>query len=139
MTKSILTAVSIFLFAAATFAGTPPAAVHKAFAQMFPKAVNVKWGKENSKEWEAEFTLDGKKVSANFSNEGAWVETEKEISVSELPAKVTASIKQQNPGCEISGAYKIESAVKQTKYEADIKIGKTKKEVILFEDGTIEK
>ena len=97
------------------------------------------WAKENSKVWETEFTLDGTKVSANFYNDGTWVETEKEISVSELPSKVSASIKQQNPNCEIVSAYRIESATKPTKYEADIKTGKTKKEVVLFEDGTIAK
>ena len=139
MTKSILTVLSILFFSTLTFAGTPPAEVQKAFEQKFAKATNIKWAKENSKEWEAEFTLDGTKVSANFSNDGTWVETEKEISVSELPSKVSASIKQQNPNCEIVSAYKIESATKPTKYEADIKTGKTKKELILFEDGTFAK
>lgn len=139
MTKSILTVVSFLLFLTRTFAGTPPTEVQKAFEQKFTKATNIKWAKESSKEWEAEFSLDGTKVSANFSNDGTWVETEKEISVSELPSKVSSSIKQQNPNCEIVSAYKIESATKQTKYEADIKIGKIKKEVVLFVDGTTAK
>lgn len=134
-----MTVLSVLLFSTLTFAGTPPTEVQRAFEQRFAKATNIKWAKENSKVWEAEFTLDGTKVSANFSNDGTWVETEKEISVSELPSKVSASIKQQNPNCEIVSAYKIESATKPTKYEADIKTGKTKKELILFEDGTFAK
>src|SRR5216683_4680125 len=62
-----------------------PAAVQKAFEQKFPKATKVGWGKENEKEWEAEFTFNGSKLSANFTSDGVWVETEKEIAISELP------------------------------------------------------
>lgn len=139
MTKSIATGISILLFLNLTFAETPPTEVQKAFEQKFAKATNIKWAKENSKEWEAEFILNGTNVSANFSNNGTWVETETEISVSELPSKVYVTIMMQNSNCKISSAYKIESATKPTKYEADIKTGKKKKEVILYEDGTTAK
>ena len=51
-----------------------PAAVKAAFAKKFPGAT-AEWGKENSKEYEAEFKLDGKSASANFLTDGSWLET----------------------------------------------------------------
>ncbi len=138
MKKAILV-LNVIMITLCSFTNTPPSAVQKAFEQKFAGATNVSWAKENKKEWEASFKLNATKVSANFSNEGTWIETETEISVSLLPASVVASIKKQYPNSVIVEADKIENSKKETIYEADIKIGKKKKEVILNTEGTFLK
>lgn len=59
-----------------------------------------------------------------------------EIKTIDLPAAVSAAIKTKYANWEISGSYKIESANNEVKYEADIKKGKTKKEIFVKADGT---
>lgn len=129
--------MSVVLVYSCSLAGTPPTLVQKAFEQKFPTATKVSWGKENTKEWEAEFTLDGSKVSANFSNDGTWVETEREIPVSELPKAVAEAIQRQYPNWKITEADKTETAKNGTIFEADIKSGMQKKALAFKQDGTV--
>ena len=136
MKKIILIVASIFVFSAFVFAAKPPVKVQKAFEAKFPDAVKVKWIKENSKEWEAEFSVNSVKTSANFKTTGDWVETESQINVSELPDAVTDEIKKLHPKGEITTAFRIESAKDGIRYEADVKTGKKTTEVILKEDGS---
>lgn len=127
---------SAILITINVFALTPPAKVKAAFSQKYPKATKVSWGKESAKEWEAEFTLDGTKVSANFSQDGTWVETERMIAISALPKPVEEAIDKQYPKWKISSADKTETAKNGVVYEVGIKSASHKKEVIFKEDGT---
>ena len=131
----------VIMFVAVTissyaFASTPPKSVTETFSKKFPTATKVSWGKEGAKEWEAEFTLEGTKISANFSLDGAWVETERGIKITELPKKVAEAIAKQYPGWKITEADRTETAKNGTIYEADIKNGLKKNEVAYKEDGT---
>lgn len=138
MKKNILVVIAL-LIATITFATEAPKAVQEAFAKKFPTAKFAKWEKENAKEYEASFTLDGTKYSANFTNEGAWLETETEIKISNLPATISTAIKTKYADWEIMGASKIETANNEVKYEADIRKEKRKKEVLVKADGTFIK
>jgi len=116
-----------------------PSAVSAAFKVKFPAATKVSWGKENDKEWEAEFTFEGNKISANFTSDGNWVETEREIQVSQLPKGVKDAIQKQYPNWKITETDKTDTAKNGIIYEADIKSGAQKKEVAFKEDGTVVK
>ena len=72
-------------------------------------------------------------------NDDNWLETESKITISDLHQNITTSIKKQYAGWEITGVDKIDSAKKGLLYEADIKSGAKKKEVLIMEDGTFSK
>ena len=136
MKRIILLFSSILIMFSCSYAGTPPTTVMKSFEKKFPTATKVSWGKEGAKEWEAEFTLDGNKISANFGLDGKWLETETEIPIKSLPKGVTDAITSKYPGWVIKEADKTETAKHGLIYEADIKSGSQKKEVAYKEDGT---
>ena len=128
--------VSYILIQAQTKA---PSVIKESFAKQFPDAVNIKWGKENAKEYEAEFILKGTKMSANYDLQGNWKETETEMQIKDLPEAVVKSINTKYPGTTIYGASKTENPGGKIIYEADIKVNDKKKEVELFADGKFVK
>jgi hypothetical protein len=138
----------ILVFAAAILIGSTvsaqpvkkiPAAVKTAFKQKFPGAQNIKWGKENATEWEAEFISGGIKMSVNYSVDGKWLETESEIPVSQLPAHVSAVVAKNFPDKKVLEADKIERSGKVSLFEVVINTGTRKKEIIFDENGVIQK
>lgn len=139
MKKYFLMVAALLAISLSTLAVDVPKTVSEAFAKKFPAATSVKWGKENSKEYEAEFKLNGKPASANFLTDGTWVETEMEISNAEVPAAVSSAVQKKYPGAVVSNVYKIDNAKGEVTYEAEIKTNNKKKEVVLKADGTIIK
>ena len=132
----VVAIAAMSLFSASWAQSKTPASVLNAFKQKFPNAISVRWGKENATEWEASFTLEGTRLSANFLADGTWVETEKRIPVSELPKAVSGAIEKQYPNWNITEADQTETAKNGTIYEADIKSGSHKKEIAFKGDGT---
>ena len=112
-----------------------PVAVKTAFKERFPTVTKVTFEKEKNGEYEANFRLDKVKMSANFTAEGAWRETESEIGAKALPVNVSQSIAAKYPKAVIVGAAKIETSDKGTRYEADLRFGLKKSEVLFDEVG----
>lgn len=137
MKASILSGIIIFFVNIFLWADNPPAAVKQAFQQKFPNATKVKWEKEEANEWEAEFILENKEMSASFAANGTWLETETEIVLSQLPENVLNTLKKQYAGWKILEPEKVETAQHGVLYEVELKKqGEKKKEVQLKEDGT---
>jgi hypothetical protein len=135
----ILAAVILYSFTACSQSGKDvPGPVKSAFLQKFSTATNVKWGKENEKEWEAEFQIDGKKYSANFDNAGNWIETEYQISINEIPAAVKATLDNESAGAKIKM-----SEVTETKegkaYEFVVSKDENETELVIDNSGNIIK
>ena len=139
MKKIFLMFVAIAMFCNCSFAMKPPKAVKDAFDKKFPTATKISWGKESAKEWEAEFSLDGIKISAVFFQNGKWLETEQMVKASELPKAVADAIKAKYSGWTIAEADKTESSKLGAIYEADLKKGMSKKAVAIKADGTFVK
>jgi hypothetical protein len=96
---------------------TPPTAVVSAFTKKFQDVKGLEWGKEKSGEWEAEFKKNGVEMSANFSADGKWLETETGVKFADLPAAVQTALK----GKKVTEAAKIVRADGATIYEAEVK------------------
>ncbi len=118
MKKIMLLSLFALVSCAMAFSANPPQAVLAAFQQKFPNAQDVDWSKEKNGEWEAEFELTGsQEMSANFSADGRWLETETEIAFSELPAPIRTALQ----GKKVNEAARIEKADGSTVYEAEVK------------------
>lgn len=113
-----------------------PAVIKTAFTQKFPKATKVKWSKENDKEWEAEFKMDGKEYSANYDLNGALIETDYEIDANGIPSAVKATLEKEFSGYKI-----IESEISETAdgmvYEFELKKDGKKAEVSIDASGKV--
>lgn len=128
----------VTLFSANVFgAGNAvPAKVRIGLEHKFQNAQQVKWSKESAKEWEAEFAWHGKAYSANFNNQGEWLETEYRISESEIPVAVKTALKKDFPDYKITIA-EISETNKGKVFEFDIKNGQHKKEIAYVVNGTL--
>ena len=118
---------------------TAPSGVQTAFKAKFAAAQKVKWDMEDENEWEAEFKMNGKEMSANFSSDGTWLETEAEIKTSALPQAVKSAIAAQFAGYEMEEATTVESPGKPMAYEVELEKGETTIEAVFGADGTLIK
>jgi len=97
-----------------------PAEVKESFKKQFPDVTDVKWELEKKSVYEASFKMDGKTMSANFSDKGEWQETETDLKVAELPKAATDYIAQHYKGAKIKEAALIKKPGGVTRYEAEV-------------------
>lgn len=114
-----------------------PATVSAAFSAKFPEAKAVKWAMENEQDFEAEFKLPGKKMSAIFSNTGEWLESETDINPEDMPAAVSESIARHFPGYEVEEVEMVEKPEKEVVYEAELQKGEESLEVVFSASGQL--
>lgn len=113
-----------------------PSAATTAFSQKFPNATKVKWGKENPHNFEAEFEMKGAKYSANFSDNGDWLETESPFTFNQLPEKVQTAFNTVHKGLKPKIVSIIETSKQGTIYEIEIAKGLKTVELFYKADGT---
>ena len=97
-----------------------PVAVKNAFAKSFPNTAVKKWDKEDGN-YEANFSKDGKTMSATFDANGNWKETETDIQVGELPEAVVSYVKSNYKGATIKEAAVLSNTESKKMYEAEVK------------------
>lgn len=123
MKKFLLVAIAAFLttsaFSQKTSKENVPQAVKDSFKKSFPNAQNEKWEKEDQR-FEAEFSMNKAEMSALFSPEGELIETEVEISVSDLPASIVNYVAKNLTGKKIKEASKITDAAGKVTFEAEV-------------------
>jgi len=134
----ILVALFSMIFFSTCSQKNPPENVKKEFSQKFADARSVKWVSEEANEWEAEFSMNGRKMSACFDTSAVWIDTETEISEKELPAAVLNTLKAEF--AEYSkGLIEIYEDPEIKGFELGLKKGDTSVEVIFDNAGKVIK
>lgn len=134
----LIMAASLFMATQACSVNVPKD-VKDAFAAKFPEVSKVKWSKENDKALEAEFKFHGKSLSALFSLDGVWMETEEEIEVNMLPQAVRATLEAQFAKMTVKECEKVTKSDSSLTYELEIKTAEGVKEVVFNPQGEILK
>jgi putative PepSY-like beta-lactamase-inhibitor len=116
----LIAVIGLFSFTVATNKTEVPRVVKEAFAKKYPDAQKVKWEEEEEGEYEAEFKLMGKEMSANFKADGTWLETEVEIKTKDLPQTVKDAIATQFSGYKIEEAEQLETPDSPLSYEVSL-------------------
>jgi hypothetical protein len=115
-----------------------PPPVLAAFNKEYPNAKVLEWEKEihSGKQYYEAETVDGK-VARNvmYTPDGRLVLTEEKITVNEVPAAVTDSVRKQFPKALITGAKKY-AGDGGVEYALDLK-GANQKRVVIRGNGTL--
>jgi hypothetical protein len=138
--KNLISLVVVFAFisVSAFCQKNPSEIVKKEFAKKYATAQSVKWDSEEQNEWEAEFTMEGKKMSASFDNAGKWIESEIVITEKELPAQVMNTLNKDYQGYK-KGAIEIFEDSKNKGFELSLKKGESSIEVLIDSNGKLIK
>jgi hypothetical protein len=115
-----------------------PDVVKKEFSQKFPGAKSVRWDSENTNEWEAEFKIGGKVMSACFDSTGKWLESETEINQKDLPPAVLLTLKNEFSDYKIKEITTVENP-EMKGFEFALKNKETEMTVIIGADGSVLK
>lgn len=107
-----------------------PEKVLTTFNTKFPKAKKIEWEMENESEWEAEFKMDGKEYSANFSVGGEWKETEFEIKKSDIPENIIAILVSNLTDYELKKA-EVAETISGKSYEFEVEQKEEEFEVVI--------
>jgi hypothetical protein len=136
MKKLVVLAVVVFMSAGLSAQGiNVPADVQKTFTKLYPNVTDVKWGKEGSDEFEAEFKMDGKSISVVIDEDGELENTETAIEVFELPKAALDFIKSNYKDFKITEAAKIVDEDGEVTYEAEVSKNIEKKDVLFDKEG----
>ena len=102
-----------------------PSAIKGKFNSFYPDVKNVRWGKLNISNYEAEFDNNGVETSILFDIKGLIVETENEMKLVELPKPVIEYINKNYPWKKIKDAVKITETTGKIYYRVGIGVKTT--------------
>ncbi len=115
-----------------------PETVQKAFQAKFADAKNIEWEAEEEGEYEAEFVLNNTKMSAEFSKDGTWKETETVVPDSTLPAAIADTLNTKYGDYAVQKAELTENP-KGKSWEVKLKKDDSEMELVFDENGNVLK
>lgn len=87
----------------------PPMVVQQTMMAKYQGAKKVKWEQEGEKLWEVEFTWEGIRHEVTYDNEGNRIETERELTESEIPQNLLDCLAREYPDYKIDEAWWVET------------------------------
>ena len=127
--------VSGLVFMACAQNPSPPKEVQATFSKKFKEVQNTEWEQEEN-EWEAEFKLNGTKMSASFDNSGNWLETETEVKKKDVPADIFKAVNLKFDGWEMEEIERVEKPDFKG-YEIALEKKETETEILVTDAGEI--
>lgn len=97
-----------------------PVKISKSFEKSHPKISPVEWSKVGD-DYKASYMVDDKNISVTYNAAGKLKETEKEISLSQLPAPVLKYVNDNFPGEVVKKKMLITSSTGKSLYQLQIK------------------
>lgn len=115
-----------------------PANLNNSFTQAYPSATNVEWEMEGTN-YKVEFDLGKMDNEVWYSKTGSIVKTELEITKTDIPAAVAATVQSKYPKYKIDEVEMTEENGKKT-YEVELEKWFSKeKKLVIAENGTFIK
>jgi hypothetical protein len=117
-----------------------PGGINQAFKQKFPSAMKPEWKIKKDKSYEAEFTVNGAKVTSKFSADGKWLETKSVIDAKYVPEAVKNTVAKEFPSYKTTESQSIEASdSKENGYEIHVKKDKETLKLYYSKDGKLLK
>lgn len=117
--------------------GQVPESVKTNFQSKYPGETDPDWKKDKNGNYESKFKIDGKHYRADFSPNGDWIETERNIDEEDLPKAVRNAIKANYKKNKIVEIEEVDHAHKGLFYDVEFKINGDKKDIEFNSSGNI--
>ena len=88
----------------------PPMVVQQTMIAKYQGAKKVQWEQEGDSIWEVEFIWEGIRYEVNYDNEGNRIQTEHELTDSEIPHNLLECLNKSYPDYEIEEAWWVETS-----------------------------
>jgi hypothetical protein len=116
-----------------------PGQVGKAFRDKYPAAQQDSWHMEGAGLYGVDFFSGKQRLLAVFDEAGKWLETESEVTMGQLPKKVSKAFYDNFEGFEVQEMYLTETPDKGNMYKISVFKGRENYEVLISEKGEILK
>lgn len=114
-----------------------PQEVKTSFKVNYPGENDPDWKKDKNGNFESSFKIDGKHYRADFTPEGAWIETERSIKKKDLPEVIQQLLKTEYDKFNVVEIEEVQHHTKGLFYDVELKKDGEKHDVEFSKDGNV--
>jgi hypothetical protein len=132
--KKLITLMVVLFSSLQMFAQGAPQKVVDAFNAKYPNASEVKWSNKLTR-FTAWFTFNGERLKANFNDDGAWKNTEFEMSYDALPAAIKDGLKKtQYADWKVEKAARVDGEGRSRMYRVEVQRSTADQKNLFFDE-----